>query len=208
MDTKGITINTQQLATKEAEEYQNQVSFVKEKAGELTITSDEDMTIASDLLNDIKKVETVISERKQAITRPLMSALASARDLFKPLETGYAEAKTTIKGKMLSYSADEEARIVKESERVEKRVEKGTMKVETAARKLEEAGEVKKTYSGGRSKTSIRTVQKVRIVDESQIPREYLIPDMKKITDAILRQGEVVSGVETYEEKIIASGGN
>jgi hypothetical protein len=187
----------------EVQEYQEQVSFVESKANELVISSPEDMVVASDLLNDLKKVETAIVERKTAITRPLMTALASARDLFKPLETGYASAKTTIKSKMLSYAEAEEARITKEAARVEKRVAGGTMRPDTAMRKIEEAGEVKKTFDGTSSKTSIRIVTKVRIVDESQIPREYLVPDMTKITNAILRDKQVISGIETYAEKSI-----
>ena len=194
--------------TKEVSEYKDQVLFVQEKANELGIQTEQDMVAASDLLNDLKLVETSIVERKQAITRPLMEALSSARDLFKPLENGYSEAKKTIKGKMVDYTDKEEARIAKETERVEARVAKGTMRPDTAIAKMEEAGEIKKSFAGTTSKTSIRKITKIRIVDENEIPREWLEPSMKRITQAVLRDKEVIPGVETFEEKSIVGSSN
>ena len=182
---------------KELAEYKKQVSFVKKAASDLVIESAGDMAKGSDLLDAVKKVETMIIERKEQITRPLMTALASARDLFKPLEIDHAEAKITIKAKMLAYAIEEEARITKEKSRIEARVEKGTMRTDTAIKKMEGIGD---------NQTSIRTVTKIRIVDENLIPREYLVPDMTKITEAVLRQKLFISGVETYEEKSIVGG--
>tara|TARA_R100000750_G_scaffold62574_1_gene56745 strand:- start:29 stop:640 length:612 start_codon:yes stop_codon:yes gene_type:complete len=188
---------------KEEEEIKNQVLLVQEQADGLVIVSDEDMSQASDILNAVKKVEKTIIDRKKEITGPLMKALASARDLFKPFEVGHVEAKKTIKAKMLEYSIVEEERIEKEKERVEKRVEKGTMRVDTAVKKIEEAGEIKKSFDGSSSNSFIRVATKIRITDESLIPREYLIPDMKAITEAVLKGKQTVAGVETYEEKSI-----
>jgi hypothetical protein len=163
------------------------------------------MAKASDLLDAVNRVEKAIIERKEGITRPLMTALASARDLFKPLELGHTEAKKTIKAKMLDYTVAEEERIEKEKARVVARVEKGTMKVETGVSKLETIGTLAKSFDGDSSKTTIRKVTKVRIMDETLIPREYLVPDMTKITEAVLKQKITVPGVDTYEEKSIAS---
>lgn len=184
-------------------ELKPQVVFVQKGADALVITSQEDMAKASDLLVAVGKVEKTITERKEAITRPLMTALASARDLFKPLEVGYAEAKKTIKAKMLDYTIAENERIEKEKARVEARVEKGTMRVDTAVKKLEGIGDAKTSFAGESSRTSLRSVTKVRVVDESLLPREYLVPDMDKIKEAVLKQKLSVPGTETYEEKSI-----
>jgi len=70
---------------------------------------------------------------------------------------------------------------------------------------MEDIGEIKKSFDGGSTKTIIKKLKKIRITDESMIPREYLVPDMRKITDAILRDGEVIPGVETYLESSITS---
>jgi len=184
-------------------ELKQQVSFVQQQANALVVSSEEEMTQAVDLLDAVNKVERSIIERKEAITRPLMTSLASARDLFKPLEVAHAEAKKTIKAKMLEYSVAEEYRVNKERERVAARVEKGTMRVDTAITKLEGIGEVKNTHIGTNAKSSLRTITKVRVTDESLLPREYLIPDIKKITEAALKGKVVIPGVETYQERSI-----
>jgi len=180
---------------KELKEYKSQVSFVQKAADDLVVTSKEDLEKGAELLNAVIKVEKVITERKNAITKPLMASLASIRDLFKPLEAGPAEAKKTIKAKMLDYTIAEEERVDKEKARVEARVEKGTMRTDTAIKKLEDIGDA--------PKTNLRKVTKVRIVDESLLPREYLIPNLTAITEAVLKQKINVPGTEVYEEKSI-----
>jgi len=194
-----------EIQTQDVKEYNSQVILVQTKADAIEIRTQEHMTNASDLLNDLKKIEKAVIERKKEITRPLMDALASARDLFKPLEVGYASAKTTINSKILNYTEAEEARVEKEIARVERRVGKGTMRVDTAVKKLEEAGEVKKSFDGASSKTSVRKITKIRITDEALIPREFMLPDLKALTQAVLKDKLQVPGVETYEEKSIVS---
>lgn len=163
------------------------------------------MEKGSDFLNQVKQVKKAVTDKKESVTRPLMEGLAAARDLFKPLESVCAEAEKTIKAKMLTYTEDKQVEIDKEKDRIGKRVEKGTMNVDTALDKIENLGEVGKTFRGDNGKVSVRTMRKVRIVDESLLPREYLVPDVKKITQVVLA-GLVVPGAEAYEEKVIAAG--
>ena len=186
----------------EVKEYKKLVIFVQERANAITIIDEAGMKEGADLLDAIKKVETSITDRKEAITRPLMTALASARDLFKPLEVGHAEAKKTIKAKMLEYTVAESERIEKEKARIEARVEKGTMRTDTAVQKLEDLYEIT-TFSGAKGTSTIRKQTRLRVYDESMIPREYLVPDLVKIGQAVLREGKEVPGVETYQEKSI-----
>lgn len=180
----------------EMSEYRTQILTVQKMANELRIESVDDLSKATDLLKTVSDGEKLITSRKEEITRPLMKALASGRDLFKPIELGFADAKKVIKSKMLAFQIEEEERIAKETARTEARVAKGTMKAETAAAKLEKIGTA--------PKMNTRTLVKVRVVDETLIPREYLVPDMTKITEAVLRQGASIPGVEKYEEKIVA----
>lgn len=188
---------------KEMTEIKEQVFGVQKSANDLVIKTKEDMALGADLLHNVKAVEDLIVERKEGITRPLMTALSSVRDLFKPLELAHQDAKKVIKAKMLAYQIEEDEKIEKEKARIAARVEKGTMKVETASAKLETIGTTGAKTVGSVGKTSIRVVKKVRIVDESRIPREYLVPNMTAITEAIIRNGAVIAGVETYEEKSI-----
>jgi len=190
---------------KEIAEYKSEVSAVQKAANDYVIVNQDDLDRGADLLHEVKRVQDIITARKEEITRPLMKALVSARDFFKPLEMSYEDAKKTIKAKMLAYQVeqDEKARI--EKERIANRVAKGTMRPDTAIKKMEEINEPEFKGKGSVGKVQTRTIVKVRIVDETSIPREYLVPDMSKITEAILRQGIEIPGVERYEEKQLVS---
>lgn len=181
--------------TTEMSEYRTQILAVQQSANELRIESDTDLGNADKLLSMIADGEKLITSRKEDITRPLMKALASGRDLFRPLELGFAEAKKVIKSKMLAYQVEREQQILEDQAKIEAKVAKGRMKPETAATKMEKMNA---------PKLNTRVLTKVRVVDETIIPREWLIPDMTRITEAVLREGVTISGVEKYEEKILA----
>lgn len=184
---------------KELVKIEKEVLAVGKAASEYTITAKADFDYGEDLLHQLKEIEVKLIDRKTEITRPLMAALASSRDLFRPLETAYAEAKKMVKAKMLSWQIAEEERIEKEKARVAARVEKGTMRADTALAKLEAVGDAKSTTG----KTQSRRHEVLDVFDEALIPRVYLLPDRKKIFDA-LQKGIKVPGARIKIEKIMA----
>lgn len=194
------TIN--QEATKEVALVKTQATKAVSAATELTIKTDDDYNAATDVLSKIKKVARMTKERKEAITKPISEALASARDLFKPIEASCAEAEAIIKRKMLDYQDEQQKVRDADAAKIQKRVEKGKMKEETGADKLAALPEVKTTAQGKVGVTSTRTITKYRVTDEMLIPREYLVPDMQLIIDAI-KSGKTVPGAESYTEKVI-----
>jgi hypothetical protein len=195
---------TEIIETKEVAIVKQQATKALTAANELTIESQEDLAKATDVLSKIKTVGKMIKERKEAITKPLNESLKSIRDLFKPIETNHEEAERIIKSKMLVWQDAEEKRIKKEQDAIAARVEKGTMKPETAVKKMENVGEVQTTTKGNVGTVSTKIIKKYRVVDESKLPREFLMPDIGKITEA-LKAGQTVPGAEVYEEKVIAA---
>ncbi|MHB8674619.1 MAG: hypothetical protein ACYDAK_13210 [Candidatus Limnocylindrales bacterium] len=193
------------LPTKEVEQTNKHVMGLQESANALTIKSPDDMSVAADILGTIKQAENTITARKEEITRPLMRGLSSIRDLFKPMELTLDNAKKVVKAKVIAYQTVEEDRITKEKARIEKRVEKGTMRMDTAIEKFGTIGDVQKNAKGTSGKITMRTVMKMRVVDIESVPREYLIANMPMITEAVLKKKVAIPGVETYQEKIIAS---
>lgn len=198
-------MSTEIVVPKEMAEIKSQVMLVQQSANELHIENQDHLTQATDILHNVKQIKKLITEKKEEITKPLMSSLARVRDLFKPLELGYSDAEKVIKSKMLSFQIEEDERIEKEKARIANRVEKGTMRADTAINKLEAIGEAPTKTQGEVGKSSIRVIKKVRVVDESLIPREYLSVNMTMITEDALRNGVIIPGVEIYEEKSIVS---
>jgi hypothetical protein len=175
------------------------VSIVQRKANDLIVSTAVQAEEGSVLLRSIKDAEDGLILRKEEITRPLMKSLSSVRDLFKPLELNLLDAKKTIKAKLLAYQIEQDEKVERERQKIAAKVEKGTMRADTAAGKLEDIGEVEQVKG-----TQTRTLTKIRIVDETIIPREYLTVNMIKLTDAILHKGIDVPGAEMYEQKILA----
>lgn len=182
---------------------QDQTSKAMQMATELIIDSDAKMFEATDLLKKIKVVGKMITEKKELITKPLNQALKEARDMFRPIEESCAESESLVKRKMIAYQNEQERIRKAELAKIEKKVETGTMKVETAIKKIETVQEVQKSVQGEFGAASTRIIKKVRITDENLIPREYLVPDMKKI-ETVAKAGVEIPGVEVYEEKSIA----
>lgn len=188
---------------KEIELVQDQTSRAITAAKGLIIDSDAKMSEATDMLKKIKVVGKLITEKKELITKPLNQALKEARDMFRPFEEECDQAEREVKNKMITYQNEQERIRKIELQKIENRVEKGTMKVETAVKKIENVQEVTKSVQGQVGAVSTRIIKKVRITDESLIPREYLIPDLKKI-EQVAKAGVAIPGVEVYEEKSIS----
>lgn len=178
-------------------EVKTQITSFQNSVNALEIRHPNDVIVACDMLKTIKSVEDRLVERKEEITRPLMKALGSARDLFKPLEIGLAESKKTLKAKMLAFQAEEDLRIEHAQKKIGARVEKGTMKASTAVEKIEE-------MQSSRSSTKTRTLRKLSITDETLLPREYLVPDREAITRALFKDLHV-PGATLIEEKIVVA---
>lgn len=187
----------------ELEVVQDQTSKAMQLATELIIDSDAKMFEATDLLKKIKVVGKMITDKKELITKPLNQALKEARDMFRPIEDSCSESEALVKRKMIAYQNEQEKIRREELAKIEKKVEKGTMKVETAIKKIENVQEVQTSVQSSIGAASTRILKKVRITDESLIPREYLVPDMKKI-EMVAKAGVAIPGVEIYEEKSIA----
>lgn len=188
---------------KELELVQEQTLLAVESAKTLIIDSDAKMGYATDMLKQIKVVGKLITEKKELITKPLNQALKEARDMFRPYEETCEETEKIVKQKMVAYQNEQEKKRREELAKIEAKVEKGTMKMETAIKKIENVQEVQTSVQGSTGAISTRILKKVRIADESLLPREYLIPDLKKI-EAVAKAGVEIPGVEVYEEKSIA----
>lgn len=193
-----------EVNTKEVAVVKQQATKALSAAEAITIKTSQDAEGATDMLSKIKTVGKMIKERKEAITKPLMEALNSARDLFKPIEQNHAEAERIIKRKMLDWQDAEDKRIAKETEKVTTKMEEGKITTEKAVAKIEQIGEVKTTVTGKVGQMSTREVPKYRIVSEELVPREFCTPDMAKIKKA-LDAGIAVPGAEKHYEKVISA---
>ncbi len=193
-----------EIDKKEVAVVEQQASKAVNAANELVIKTDEDMAKATDILSKIKTVAKMAKQKKETITKPLNESLKNIRSLFQPIESNCEEAEGIIKKKMIVYSDQQEKARELAKEKIVDRVERGTMKPETAIGKLNNLAPVSTTTQGKVGQVQTKMITKYRIVDETLIPRFYMVPDMGKITEA-LKAGDVVPGAESYQEKVISA---
>lgn len=179
-------------------EIEKEVRLVISRSEEIKIASKEEMAKATDFLGIIKAAQKRIAEIKAGIVKPMNEALANARAFFAPYETKLTETEGRIKTAMIEYSNKVEA----EEKKIADRVNRGTMKFETASKKIEEV-KVEKTVEADKGKATFVIRREVVIVNEKDLPREYLIPDMVKIRRDALT-GVKIAGVEVREVKTVA----
>lgn len=191
---------------------ESKVKGMSAQVAELKIKDDEALTTATELLSNVKKLGKWITGEKEKIVKPMREAMNAARRLFAPLEDQVESAEKKIKTEMIAYQTKKEAEQRKKETSIEKRVESGQLKEETGVRKLGELGEVKSNVQAESGSAAFKKVKAVRVIDKDKVPDEYWIIDMVTVRAAALtasktqdKLGEVIPGVEVYEETQVAS---
>jgi len=199
--------------------------------GCLTITSNQEYQNSGELLKQIKAGIKFLDDSRKEITRPLDDVKRRVMDFFKDPLDQLSQAEGIIKKAMLGFQQEQE-RIRREEE--QKAIARAKAEEERKRRALEERA-VKAEESGNTAKAELLreraddvyvptivtapTIEKVkgistmkvwkcRIIDESKIPREYLLinePMLSKMAKAT--QGKIpVPGVEFYQEDVLSAG--
>lgn len=190
--------------TKELSVVKTQSTKALQVAEQIEVTDADTYAAALDLGKKIKQVDKMITARKEEITKPLNEALKSSRELFKPIEATLEKAEQVVKGKMIAYTREQNRIADEQKAKIATKVETGKMSVDTAMKKMEKIEVPEQTVRTETARSTIKMIPKCRIIDESKIPREYLMPDMAKIKTAVVTQRLLVAGVEFYEEESLS----
>jgi hypothetical protein len=180
-----------------------------------------------DAANDLKKVKTLyktIEEERLSATRPLDETKKRIMEWFRGPLDRLASAENATKGAMISYSNEQDRLRRAEQARLDEIARKEREKLEAQAAKAQAAGKVEKAEAimekaqvvaapvveltvAKTAGISYRTVWEFEIVDETAIPREWLVPDQKAIGGAIRStQGKIsIPGVKAIARKTIAA---
>ncbi len=191
--------------TKELDVVKKDISLLERKATQMVVTSKEEEEEAAKISGRLKEIGSQIKAQKESITKPANEALKNARLLFKPLEEAYEGALQIVNSKILSYKQKVREEALKEEAKIAQDLESGKIKkIETAERKIENIERVDNTTKTEEGGVQIRKVRKVRIINETLIPRNYLVPDMVAIRRDALG-GQEIAGVEVFEEETLAN---
>ncbi len=191
--------------------------FCEKAANDLVVFDDESLTRATNMLGRVATLKKELEERRKFFVGPLNEQVKRINDLFRSLAAPLDRVDQILRDKVLAYRREQERRRREEEERLRKLQEAEQKKLEKKAEKkgLEPppppapvvlAGPAR-TVSADLGKATVRVVWDFEIVDPSQLPREYLIPDVAKIR-AVVRAGvREIPGVRIYQTEQLAVSG-
>lgn len=176
----------------------------------LEITDKGTMEIGQGLLSAVHALKKGITEFCEENVRSANAAWKAATSMRKQLLAPTEMAEEIIRGKLRGFAVAEEARRFEQEKKI--REEQVKAAKEEREKQTELNGDEEWTPAPPpqvRVETALdsggfRTDWRFRIVDEEQIPREYLMADTKAIGAVVKAQKErcKIPGVEIYTEKI------
>ena len=184
--------------------YKKEVGFLLNQADNLTIKTEAEIKIASDVLNRIDEAQKRIKFERDKVVAPAKEIIAWAKGVFSPLLERYDEAERTIKDKMIIYNEKEMLKANKKLKAVADKVAAGKMEIDKASEKIEGLKPAK-SYKGEAGAVQFREVKKIVVTNIDKIPRQYMIPDLVVIRGQIIK-GIKIPGVEVRIERTVAKG--
>lgn len=200
---------------------------VPDQAKQITaIKTAEDYTRAGNILLTIKEIRKKIENTFKPIKQKMDAAKKEVLDQEKAADKPLAEAESYIKPLIAGYLAEQEKiRLAEEArlrEIARKEEEERQLQAALAAEAEGQNEEAEAIISAPVQAAPIvvpKTVPKVpgvnmrkewkfRIINPALIPREYLIPDEKKIGQIVraLKEQTKIPGIEVYSDDNISAG--
>ena len=186
---------------------ENKMTIIKQEVDEflydnqtVTISSQQDYLSASDTLKIITQKIKKVEEKRKEYTQPLDEAkkriMADFQAITKPLE----EFVATVKSKMLEWYRIEQKRLDEEQKKLEAEALKKAKEQNISEVQVAVVNEIK-TQRAEFSTTTIRKTWTHEITDDKEVPREFLMPDEKKIMQAVRSGIREIKGVRIYQDE-------
>lgn len=168
----------------------------------LTVTSEQDVQVANELLSQLKTFEKELKAWENAEIKPLSDIVRKKQAEIRPIKQQLDAAIRLVRTRMSEYQTRvaQEAREKQEKIAARMGTGKGKLSAETAALKLAEVETPDTEVETTSGKTQFITDYEVVVKDLQQVPWEYLKVELKK-ADAKrdLKAGKTIPGLELKE---------
>jgi hypothetical protein len=128
----------------------------------------------------LKELLKLSTDKKEAITTPLKEALKEVNSLFKPFEVKVEQMEAEVKAAMLQFVLNQQRQIKK-------------LNQDFADGKIKKVSTITTKLAEFQQPAGVRKVWQPVEINAAATPREYLMPDMAKIKEA-LKAGKKVQG--------------
>lgn len=183
------------IPEKEIQAIENSTKEIALKSGAIKITSQDKLLEAQDLRKRIVAGKKYLEEKKRSVLAPANDTVKAIRDFFRPYEEQLDSLDVSIGKAIISYKQVMDQKVQTKRDEIVKAVNEGKISFEEGAKRVEKQ-EVKV------AEFKVRKIPTLEIVDESKIPREYLMPNMDKLKVAVIKENLKVPGVERVIREI------
>ena len=176
-----------------------------EYAEGLEIKTDEDQTEAVAGLKRIRDEKDRGDAMRRFFTDPLNEQVKKINGLFQPTIKTLEMAERYIRTALASYQERIATKAAAAKAKTMAQIDAGKLTVEQGVKKIENIKAPEKTVRTEAGTVSYRIQLEVQVEDEAKVPREYLCPDMAKITAVAkalhkARQPQI-AGIKVVETK-------
>lgn len=190
----------------EVESVVRSLDELKQEVNSLVIDDEAGYARASEILAQIARLKKRLEERRQFFVKPLNDQVKRINNLFKSLQEPLDRMDKKLRDAISDYRRQMEQKKREEEEFLRK-------KREILARLAEKKGETvappppvetMPIPAAVRTENGLVTTRKVwtfRVIDESLIPREYLVLDESRVRKAIAAGVREIPGLEIYQHE-------
>lgn len=166
-----------------------------------TVETDAEAQTATTQIKALKEAVKEIETERRKLTDPLNAVVKQINAKFSPVVDLYERAEKILKGQIIAYQTAARKREAQAFENAAALAQAGDAAAATQA--LIAASVSAPAALGG---VSTRTLWRARVVDVSQVPREYLIVNEKALAAlaTTTKGAATIPGVEFYAEESLA----
>jgi hypothetical protein len=189
-----LRLEDRRMTNTALQKYQAEADEVAQALAKVHVTNKEEYALAADYLTDVKTTLKRIDEEREKISKPQYEAWKATNAFFGGVAEKYKRAEADLKAKMAAF-------IDAESEREKKllaAVASGDMAAQSALAIVDKA-------APSAPGITVRKETEWELVDLSQVPREYLKLDEKKV-NAAAKVGLQIPGIRMFQKTNIAAG--
>lgn len=189
---------------KEIVTIQKEAKDIVSRATSYQITSDVTYEKATEVISWIKGVIKQIEEKRLFHTKPLNDQIKKENELYKSYAKPFVEARNIMDDKMLEYHREQQKKIDAENERIRQEAEKIAKKEKVSVEEIMASTEQKEIPVTVGTAT-VRKNWTFEIVDETKVPRDFLMVNRTKVGEAVRQGARKISGINIFEKEIIAT---
>ncbi len=192
-----------EIDEKQLKVVEKKVTGTAEVIMRMTIKTDDDMSVASELLSKANTHAKEIKANKEELTKPLNAVLLLIRKKYKPVETELEKAIKHLRAEIGAYQTKKDDEAEAERVRIAGRVGsgKGKLKMETAAQQMANVAAPERKVETASGSISFKDGYVITVVDIYKIPEQFLSVDIAGIEKAY-KAGGTVEGVTAKKIKV------